>query len=33
MHEMLLFHYSIIPLFLFGICRMVGWEFPTINNL
>jgi hypothetical protein len=27
------FHYSIIPLFLFGICRMVGGRFPIINNL
>jgi hypothetical protein len=33
MHEMLLFHHSIIPLFLFGICRMIGWRCPIINNL
>jgi hypothetical protein len=28
-----LFHHSIIPSFLVGICRMVDWIFPIINNL
>jgi hypothetical protein len=32
LHEMLLFHYSIIPLFLFGIKKMVGWRFPIIKH-
>ncbi|MGD2088345.1 MAG: hypothetical protein PVH61_19360 [Candidatus Aminicenantes bacterium] len=28
-----LFHHSIIPSFPVGICRMVDWRFPIINNL
>jgi hypothetical protein len=33
LQEMLIFHSSLIPLFLVGISRMVVWKFFIINNL